>query len=78
MVVNTLSSVTLFPSVPSDNEVRPGTPTPVLPDCEISFDEGMTMDKSDGLEFSQGNDTVQENTDEPLILPNVESFKVQG
>ena len=80
MVVDTLNaaSVTLFPSVPTDNEVRPGTPTPVLPDCEISFDEGMTMDKSDGLEFSQGNDTVQENTDEPLILPNVESFKVQG
>ena len=80
MVVDTLNaaSVTLFPSVPTDNEVRPGTPTPVLPDCENSFDEGMTMDKSDGLEFSQGNDTVQEKTDEPLILPNVESFKVQG
>jgi hypothetical protein len=80
MVVDTLNaaSVTLSPSVPTDNEVRPGTPTPVLPNREISFEEGMTMDKSDDLEFSKDNDSVQEKTDEQLILPNVESFKVQG
>ena len=80
MVVDTLNaaSVTLSPSVPTDDEVRPGVPTPVLPDREISFEEGLTMDKSDDLEFSQGIDSGQEKTDEQLILPNLESFKVQG
>ena len=80
MVVDTLNaaSVTLSPSVPTDDEVRPGVPTPVLPAGEISFEEGMTLDKSDDLEFSQGIDSGQEKTDEQLILPNVESFKVQG
>ena len=80
MVVDTLNaaSVTLSPSVPTDDEVRPGIPTPVLPDREISFEEGMTLDKSDDLEFSQGIDSGQEKTDEKLILPNVESFKVAG
>ena len=80
MVVDTLNaaSVTLSPSVPTDDEVRPGVPTPVLPAGEISFEEGMTLDKSDDLEFSKDNDSVQEKTNEQLILPNVESFKVQG